>query len=784
MTLSINKVAVIGAGVMGASIAAHIVGAGIPVCLLDIIPPKGLTSEEEGKGLSIDSYDYRNRFSIAGKSKVTNPKFKAIYDKNLGSMIEIGNLTDDLEMLKDCDWVIEVVLENIDVKQNLMKNIQSYIKPTAIVSTNTSGVSINEIVKEMPLELKERFMGTHFFNPPRYMKLFEMIPTTETSQEIIDFMADFATERLGKGVVFANDTPNFIANRIGTQANIAVAQLAEEYGYSIPKADLLAGEIIGRPKSAMFKTADMVGIDILLNVADNVVSKTTDQKEKEDYRVPQYLVDLVEAGRLGDKTKGGSYKKEKTSSGLKRMFWDYKNKEYIELERQRVEAVDVAKKAKGTSARIKEMVWGDTEENQFAWKIVKANILYSANRIPEITNNFIEIDNAMKWGYNWEMGPFEVWDAIGVKESIEKMKQEGEIIPDWVEERIAKGKVNFYETGASEVPYLRLADSKYKIIKENKGAVLKDIGDQVACLEFKTKGNTITDDVIAMIYAAVEEVEQGDYKGLVVGNQAKNFSAGANLVLIGQYAKEKSWDKLEEMIKAFQYANLALKYCKKPVVTAAYGMTLGGGAEIALHGYKQVANAETYMGLVELGVGLIPGGGGSKELLWRAMEGLNNIGMAERINHVKKVWNTITNAKVSSSAHDAKKLGFLRTSDQINMNLDYQIKEAKEAVLSLANAGFRPNIKKEIVAVGKTGRSAIQITIFAMKEGRFISEYDAFLAEKVAFVLTGGDVLPGTLVAEEYILELEREVFVELCKETKTVARIEHMLTKGKPLRN
>lgn len=784
MALNINKVAVLGAGVMGASIAAHIVGAGIPVCLLDIVPPNGLTDKEKTNGLTVDSYEYRNRFAIEGKSKVTNPKFRAIYDPDLASMITIGNLSDNLDLLTDCDWIIEVVLENIEVKQNLMRNIQSFIKPEAIVSSNTSGVSINDIVKEMPLELKQRFIGTHFFNPPRYMKLFEIIPNEESSQQVIDFMAEFATKRLGKGVVYANDTPNFIANRIGVQANVSIAQLTEAYGYSIPKADLLTGEIIGRPKSAMFKTTDIVGIDILLHVADNVIKNSTDEKEKEEYRVPQYLVDLVEAGCLGDKTNGGSYKKVKTETGIQRLVWDYQNKQYVELQPVKSAAVDLAKKAKGVAGKLKALVWGDTEENEFVWKVVKANILYSANRIPEITTNFVEIDNGMKWGFNWELGPFEVWDAIGVKESIERMKQEGDTIPAWVEERIAAGKFNFYDAEAGEVPFIQLSSSKYGCIKENAGAVIKDIGDQIACLEFKTKGNTITDDVIAMIYAAVEEVEQGDYKGLVVGNQAKNFSAGANLVLIGQYAKEAAWDKLDEMIKAFQYANMALKYCKKPVVTAAYGMTLGGGAEIALHGYKQVANAETYMGLVELGVGLIPGGGGSKEMLWRAMEGMDKISMAERIGHVKKVWNTITTAQVSSSAHDAKKIGFLRASDQINMNRDLQVSEAKKAALYLSETGFRAAMKNDIIATGKTGKGAMRLVIDMMKDGKFISEYDAYLADKVAFILTGGDVLPGTAVSEEYILGLERETFLSLCGERKTQERIEHMLIKGKPLRN
>ena len=784
MGLNINKVAVLGAGVMGASIAAHIVGAGIPVCLLDIVPPNGLTDEENAKGLTIDSIEYRNRFAIAGKNKVTNPKFHAIYDKELGSMIEVGNLTDNLDMLKECDWVVEVVLENVEVKQNLLKKIEKYIKSDAIVTSNTSGVSITEIVKDMPLDFQKRFFGTHFFNPPRYMKLFEMIPTEKTAPEIMDVIAVFATECLGKGVVYAKDTPNFIANRIGCHAGLVVTHLTEKYGYSVSKADTITGEVLGRPRNATFKTSDIVGMDILVNVSNNVLQKSKDEKEIADYTIPDYMLELYKKGWLGDKTGGAFYKKEKSPTGIKRMFWDYKERQYVEMTRETIPAVDEAIKAKGVAGKIKAMISGTTEENKFAWEAVKANILYSARKIPEITNNYVEIDNGMKWGFNWELGPFEVWDAIGVEESVARMKQEGEVIPQWIEDRIAQGKVKFYDSNVAEVPFIKLGSPKYEIIKKNDGAFLKNIGDGIVCLEFNTKGNTVTDDVVEMIYEAVEEVEKGDYRGLVIANQTKNFSAGANLVQIGQFTKEKAWDQLGEMVNKFQYANLALKYCKKPVVTAAHGMTLGGGAEIALHGYRQVANAETYMGLVEMGVGLIPGGGGSKELLWREMEGLGKISMAERVNHVKKVWEIITTAKVSSSAHDAKKIGFLKESDLINMNFDYQVKDAKVIAISLSEVGFRPNMKKDIIATGRTGRAALQLQIEYMAGGNFISEYDAFLADKVAFILTGGNVLPGTVVSEDYILGLEKEQFLSLCGEQKTQERMQHMLIKGKPLRN
>lgn len=783
MSFSINKAAVIGAGVMGASIAAHIAGAGIPVLLLDIVP-KELTEEEKAKGLTDKSADFRNRFACSGKSKVADPKARAIYHKELADMIEVGNLTDDLDKLGDCDWIVEVIIENLKVKQELLNNISKYVKPGAIISSNTSGISINEIAEALPPDRRESFLGTHFFNPPRYMKLFEIIPARHTLPECVSFMREFATRKLGKGVVNAKDTPNFIANRIGVQAYAAVMRLTEKYGYSIQKADLISGEAMGRPRSATFKTGDIVGLDIVEHVAGNVIDNTTDEKEIMEYTVPQYFEKLVSMGSLGDKTGGGFYKKLGSGSEAQRYVWDYKKEQYVEQSEEKVEAVEKALGLKNAADRIKTLVWGDAEENRFAWEAVKSNLLYAAGRIPEIADDYREIDNGMKWGFNWELGPFEIWDAVGLKEAAARMKAEGEHIPAWVEDRIAGGKYRFYDSSMPEAPYIVLSSPGYKVIKGNEGAVLKDIGDGVACLEFRTKGNTVTDDLVLMLSEAVREVERGDYKGMVVANHSKNFSAGANLMQVAQLAQDKEWDRLEAMVKNFQYANMAMKYCKKPVVTAAHGMTLGGGAEMAMHSYLQVAHAETYMGLVELGVGLVPGGGGCKELLLRSTEGMEAAPVAELVNHVKRAWENIAMAKVSGSAHEAVKLGYMKGCDRIAMNLDYQADDAKEAVIALYDVGFRPNRQKDIRVTGRTGKAAIQVIIDAMKEGRFISEYDAFLAQKVAVVLTGGNALPGMTVPEDRILELEREAFLSLCGEARTQERIKHMLVKGKPLRN
>lgn len=779
MSFNINKVAVLGAGVMGAGIAAHIVGAGIPVCLLDIAP-KELTEKEKAKGLTLESPMVRNRFSQSGKKRVTNPKNRAIYDKAFGDMIEVGNFSDNMDMLKDCDWIIEVIVENLEIKKNFMKQINEYRKPGSIVSSNTSGVSINKIVEDMPLEFRQNFLGTHFFNPPRYMKLFELIPGKDTSSELVDFITDFGTKKLGKGVVLAKDTPNFVGNRIGTYAIVNAIQLMEKYGYDIPKIDQLTGPVMGRPKSATFRTLDMVGLDIFHHVAGNVINSIDDELEKSEFDTPKFVVDLIEKGHLGDKTRQGFYKKVKTEKGKQTLVWDTQKEEYVPFVKEKVEAAQEALKS---ANKYETLVYGEREENKFAWEAIKNVLLYSARKVPEIADDYREIDNAMMWGFNWELGPFAIWDAIGLKKSVEKMKEEGEAIPEWIEEKLATDKVKFYDEADFEAPYITIASPQNKVVKDNGHAALVDIGDGALCLQFKTKGNTVTDEVMDMMYEAVEEAQK-NYKGLVIGNQSKNFSAGANLMLVGKLASEKKWNELEDMVNKFQSANMAIKYCKKPVVAAPYGMTLGGGAEITMHSHSVAAHAETYMGLVEVGVGLVPAGGGTKELLVRSIEDLGKVNNGEMISHVKKAWESIATAKVSSSAHDAIKKGYIRKCDKVVMSREYLIDEAKAKVLYLAESGFRPLQKKTIKVLGTSGKASLQYVVDFMLRGGFISEYDAHIANKVAHILTGGEVPAGINVTEEQILELEKEAFVSLCGEEKTLQRIEHMLRKGRPLRN
>lgn len=776
MKFNINKVAVLGAGVMGSGIAAHIAGAGIPVCLLDIVP-RELTDKEKTKGLTLENPLVRNRFAQAGKDRVANPRNRAIYEKDMVDMIQVGNFTDNMQMLKDCDWIIEVIVERLDIKQNLMKQIDDFRKPGSIVTSNTSGVSINKIVEDMPLEFKQHFLGTHFFNPPRYMKLFELIPGENTLPELVEFMNEFGTRRLGKGVVLAKDTPNFIGNRIGTYGLVNVIQLMGKYGYDIPKVDQLTGTIVGRPKSATFRTIDMVGLDIFHHVAGNVINNVEDEKDK--FTVPQFVTDLIEKGHLGDKTKQGFYKKIKTEKGRETLVWDIEKGEYVSVVKEKIEAVEKANKE---SNKFEAIVFGEAEENKFAWELIKNVLLYSASKVPEIADNYKEIDNAMMWGFNWELGPFAIWDAIGFEKAVERMKAEGHSLPQWIEDRIAAGNTKFYDADNIETPYITISAVKNTVIKRNEGASLVHIGDGVLCLQFITKGNTITDDVIEMINIAVEEVEK-NYKGLVIGNQSKNFSAGANLAVVRELAANKEFITIEKMVDNLQKANMALKYCKKPIVAAPYGMTLGGGAEIAMHAHKAAVHAETYMGLVETGVGLIPAGGGIKELLIRCMEGLEKAPTGEIITHLRKAWQNIAMGKVSSSAHDAMKKGFMRNSDQVVMSKEYLIDEAKRTVLYLAESGFKP-LQKEIPVLGTTGRAALQFNLDFLLRGGFISEYDAHIANKIAYVLTGGDVPNGVTVSEEYILQLEKEAFVSLCREEKTLQRIEYMLRNGKPLRN
>ncbi len=800
MKRKIKKAAVIGAGVMGAGIAAHLANVGIPTYMLDIVP-KSLTAEEEKKGLTLESADVRNRLSASSKNALLKAKPALLYQVEDANLITIGNMEDHLHYLSEVDWIIEVVLENIAVKKIVFETIEKYRKSGAIVSSNTSGVSINDMVEGRSEEFKKHFLGTHFFNPPRYMKLLEIIPSKDTDPVIIDYMKEFSEKVLGKGVVLAKDTPNFIANRIGTYGLMVSIHEMEKMGLRADEVDSITGPLMGRPKSASFRTLDMVGLDTFVHVANNVLNSSQDEDEKAAFTMPSFILDMVEKGWIGDKNRQGFYKKIKNEKGKEILVLDYKTMEYVPKAKLKSATLEMAKQGKTLKDKLKALIYGKDQVSQFAWNTLKKVLLYSAAKSSEIADDIVNIDNAMKWGFNWEIGPFEIWDAIGVEKSVARMKEEGETIPAYVTALLESGKTTFYSKVETKKFYvslkgndvaveqspeiISLADLKEqkKVIKSNAGASLIDIGDDVALLEFHSPNNSIAADILTMINQSVEEVSK-NYRGLVIGNHGKNFSVGANLMLILMEAQDENWDDIDLMTRMFQEANMNLKYADKPVVSAPFNMTLGGGAEVTFGADQVQASAETYMGLVEVGVGVIPAGGGTKELLYRNLEGVPDDVKVDLQPFVNRAFETIALAKVSTSAKEAKKLGYLRETDRISVNRDYQLYDAKKAVLALDSMGYQAPRPKKVKVVGETGYNTLRLGIYGFKVSNMISEHDKKIAEKIAFILSGGNVPAGTMVSEQYLLDLEREAFLSLVGEAKTQARMQYMLTKGKPLRN
>jgi len=796
----IKKAAVIGAGVMGAGIAAHLANVGIPTYLLDIVP-KQLTPEEEKKGLTSESSVVRNRLANSAKQALLKAKPSPLYQTKDAELITTGNMEDNLNYLADADWIIEVVVENLKVKKLVLELIENNRKKGSIVSSNTSGVSINEMVAERSDEFKERFLGTHFFNPPRYMKLLEIIPSKYTSPEVVSYMVDFSERVLGKGVVLAKDTPNFIANRIGTYCLMVTLHEMVKMGLRVDHVDEITGPLMGRPKSASFRTLDMVGLDTFVHVANNVIEKSEDAEEIATFTMPDFVHQMVEKGWIGDKNKQGFYKKVTTENGKEILVLDYMAMEYVPKSKIKSASVEMAKQGKGLREKLKTLINGKDDASIFAWNSLKKVLLYSADKLGEIADDIVNIDNAMKWGFNWELGPFEIWDAIGLEKSVARMKEEGEVIPAYVTALLENGKTSFYSkqdttrfyhslSGAEEeivqreeIISLKDLKEQKRLIKGNAGASLIDIGDGVALLEFHSPNNAIATDIISLISYSVEEVSK-NYRGLVVGNQGKNFSVGANLMLILMEAQDENWDELDYMVRMFQNASMQLKYMNKPVVAAPFNMTLGGGAEITFGADLVQASAETYMGLVEVGVGVIPGGGGTKELLYRNLEGVPDDVSMDVQPLVNRAFETIAMAKVSTSAKEAINLGYLRKTDKVSINRDFQLYDAKKAVLALDSMGYQAPRSKNIKVVGETGFNTLRLGIYNFYKSGMITAYDKKIAEKLAFVLTGGNVPANTSVTEQYLLDLEREAFLSLVGEPKTQARMQHMLTKNKPLRN
>ncbi|MFS0688872.1 3-hydroxyacyl-CoA dehydrogenase NAD-binding domain-containing protein [Sporosarcina sp. 179-K 8C2 HS] len=794
MAYQIKKAAVLGSGVMGSGIAAHLANIGIPVLLLDIVPNK-LTEQEEAKGLTVEHPQVRNKFAATAVEKLLKQKPAPLASKQNLSLIEVGNFEDDLEKLKDVDWIIEVIVENLDIKKSLYEKIDAVRKPGTIVSSNTSGISIEAMAEGRSEDFQKHFLGTHFFNPPRYLKLLEVIPTKKTDPEVLSFMLKFGEDRLGKGVVVAKDTPNFIANRIGTYGLLITLREMEKRGYSIGEVDSVTGTLIGRPKSATFRTLDVVGLDTFMHVAKNAYDKTEGEEQKV-FELPAFMKKMVDNGWLGAKSKQGFYLKE----GKEILELDPVTFEYGPTKKLKTPSIEMAKQQKGLANKVKTLVYANDRTGEILWSILSPTLRYSAELTGEIADDIVAIDNAMKWGFGWQQGPFEIWDAIGVAKSVEKMKEENEEIPAFVQQMLENGFETFYKEEDGDVYFydgegykpvtvnekaidLKLYKKKHGVIKKNSGASLIDLGDGIGLLEFHSQSNAIGLDIIQMINFAIDEVEK-NYKGLVIGNQGKNFCVGANLAMILMEAQDDNIFELDYTIRSFQNAMMKIKYCRKPVVAAPFQMTLGGGAEVCLPAAHIQASMETYIGLVEVGVGLIPGGAGNVNLYTKHLKGLPNGVHVDYQYVANKVFETIAMAKVSTSAEEAKENNFLDFADGISVNPDHLIYDAKQAALALYEAGYTPPKKEKIPVTGDSGYATLLLGAEGMYLSGYISEHDLKIAKKLAFVLSGGKVPYGTLVDEQYMLDLEREAFLSLVQEPKSQQRMQHMLLKGKPLRN
>jgi 3-hydroxyacyl-CoA dehydrogenase len=808
----INKVAVLGAGTMGARIAAHFANAGVPSYLFDIVPP-----DADGAA--------RNKIAAAGLDAAKKSKPPAFMEASLARLVTVGNFEDDIKKLADVDWIIEAVVENLDIKRALLKKVEAVRKPGTIVTTNTSGLPVGKIAEGFSDDFRRVWFGTHFFNPPRYMRLLEIIPTQEADRAAIDAISHFCDVRLGKGVVIAKDTPNFIGNRIGTFSVLNVMRLMQEMGLSIEDVDALTGQAVGWPKSATFRTIDLVGLDILGHVVGNMTANVHD--ERSDLRLPEFFGKMLEHKWLGDKTKGGFYKKAKGGAGNEdeRLALDWKTLEYYPRQKPKFPALDMAKNIEETGARLRTLLGLDGSGPQkndkagaFLWAALSDLWTYSANRVPEISDSVVEIDRAMRLGFNWELGPFELWDEAGVESTVARMKKEGKPVSANVERLLASGQESWYiddrtspagrkywEVGTEswesvQVPAgvwsVTVAKKSNGVVKKNSGASLVDLGDGVACIEFHSKMNSLGADIIGLILQTLKPGGPGDgFDAFVITNDATNFSVGANLMLLLMSVQEEEWDEVDLAIRQFQGMTQAIKFSPKPVVSAPFGLCLGGGTEISLHAAGRQPHAELYTGLVEVGVGLLPGGGGCKEMLLRAVDsaaasrgkvsGEALAGSVEMMEAMKKAFEAIATAKVAASAHEARGLGFLSDSDRISMNRERVLSDAKARALELARAGFEPPVPRtDIPAPGENLLAALKMGVHLMRQGDFITDYEVKLGGKIAEVLCGGNLTPGTPVSEQYILDLEREGFKSLCGEKKTQERIQFTLKTGKTLRN
>ncbi|MBZ5567893.1 MAG: enoyl-CoA hydratase/isomerase family protein [Acidobacteriia bacterium] len=807
MMKQIEKVAVLGAGTMGARIAAHLANAAVPSYLLDIIVP-----DADGEA--------RNRVAAGGLEAARKSKPAAFFETSLARLITIGNFEDHMKYVAEADWVIEAVVEDLAIKRTLLKKVEATRRPGAIVTTNTSGLPVAKIAEGFSDDFRRHWFGTHFFNPPRYMRLLEIIPTEDSDRAAVEAISHFCDVRLGKGIVVSKDTPNFIANRIGTFSALNVMRLMQEMDLIIEEVDALTGSAVGWPKMGTFRLADMVGLDVLGHVVSNMTRSLKD--ERSDLKLPDFFNAMLERKWLGDKSKGGFYKKTKGAPGKddERLALDWKTLEYRPRQKAKFPALDMAKQIEDTAQRLRTLLGTDgsgpqkgDRAGQFLWSVLSDLWTYSANRIGEICDSIVEIDRAMRLGFNWEMGPFELWDAAGVEPTVARMKKEGRPVAENVSRLLASGKKTWYSdaVGASSgVAYFDVATASYKsqqvppgiwsvqvakksggVVKKNAGATLVDLGDGVGCIEFHTKMNAIGGDIIQLVTQTLKPGGPGDnFDAFVITNDGQHFSAGANIMLLLMAIQEEEWDEIDMIIRQFQGMTQAIKFSPKPVVVAPFGMTLGGGCEISLHGAARHPHAELYMGLVEVGVGLLPGGGGCKEMTLRAVDAAASIrpdGRGESVElmeAMKKAFETVAMAKVSTSVAEARAFGFLAPVDQVTMNRDRVLADAKAHVLELTRSYKPPRPRIDIPAPGESILATLKLGVHLMRQGEYVTEHEVKVGNKVAEVLCGGAITPGTPVSEQYLLDCEREAFKSLCGEKKTQERIAFTLKTGKPLRN
>ncbi len=803
----IEKVAVLGAGTMGARIAAHLANAGIPCYLLDIVPSE-LTLDEKRKGLTLESPAVRNRIVLAGLEGAKKSRPAAFFTPETARLVTPGNLEDNLGWCGEVDWIIEAVAENLEIKRKLFTRVETVRKPGTIVTSNTSGLPIRLIAEGRSEDFQQHWAGTHFFNPPRYMKLVELIPGPKTRPEVLASLDEICDLRLGKGVVVAKDTPNFIANRIGTFSMLNALRQMQALEMTVEEVDACTGPAVGWPKSATFRTADIVGLDVLAHVVRNIYENVPDDESREMYRLPEFVEEMLKRGWLGEKTGGGFYKRVKKSGESEILTLDWQKMEYRPRQKAKFGSIEAGKAIESTRERLRALVApalegkGGDKANRFLWAGLSEMCLYAARLAPEIANSIVDVDRAMRWGFAWELGPFEVWDAIGVERMAKALERDGKKIPPLVNKVLASPKKVFYESEKGSTRYFDLASAtlqpmeepagviilkslkdRGRTIQQNPGASLIDLGDGVVCCEFHSKMNSIGGDIGAMIHAGIARLDS-EFDAMVIANQAVNFSVGANLMLLLISAQEGEWDDIHMAVRQFQRVNMAIKYAPRPVVAAPQGMALGGGCEISLHAARIQAAAEAYIGLVETGVGLIPGGGGMKEMLIRANEHSAGGENLDLFHALKPIFENAAMAKVSSSAEEARSLGYLRPSDLISMNRERQVADAKQTALAMVRAGYHPPAPAEIRVLGEEFLAAAKLAIHMLVRGEYATEYDGVVARKLAYILAGGGITAPQTVSEQYILDLEREAFVSLCGERKTQERVAYTLKTGKPLRN